>query len=275
MTDRGVLPNYAFPEEGVTLQSIVYWRPNKDGVAVTRQPQITEYIRPASSALSEFAPTATFYAEGRKSEIDQVDLTLEGIQPWRFCDMCTHMEIEAQVPAGQTNCPSCGSVMWQDNGRIGRMVPLRTVISVTEASHTIIDDKDDRETGVFDRSIFPSYERNAVRAAFALDAKISTVPFGYEYVAHARFRDLNFGHRTDMAVGQEIAGNVRQARAFVVCEGCGKAQDPWAATGNHTARCPQSSETDRTVYERKILSISNLPVGSTPCRPSRDWDREW
>ena len=54
LTDKGCLPNYAFPEEGVKLTSILARRdttqPDDDGLLYL------EYSRPASSALSEFAP---------------------------------------------------------------------------------------------------------------------------------------------------------------------------------------------------------------------------
>lgn len=36
---------------------------------------VYEYNRSASSALSEFAPSNSFYVDGRKLTIDQVDLT--------------------------------------------------------------------------------------------------------------------------------------------------------------------------------------------------------
>ena len=70
LTDEGVLPNYAFPEPGVKLESVVSER--LDGGQ--RAYEAREYVRPASSAIRELAPFNTFYAEGRKVRIDEVDI---------------------------------------------------------------------------------------------------------------------------------------------------------------------------------------------------------
>ena len=60
-TDEGLLPNYAFPEEGTTLRSVIYRklstpRQNKDGSTTSFDSRTFEYIRPAHAALSELAP---------------------------------------------------------------------------------------------------------------------------------------------------------------------------------------------------------------------------
>ena len=67
LTDKGMLPNYAFPEEGVSLTSLLS-RQDSQGDEDDRLFSI-EYKRPASSALSEFALGQVFYAEGRQVEI--------------------------------------------------------------------------------------------------------------------------------------------------------------------------------------------------------------
>src|SRR5690606_32833661 len=72
LTDKGVLPNYAFPEEGVKLTSILSRRNDsardEDGLLYL------EYSRPASSALSEFAPGQFFYANGRQVQIERIEI---------------------------------------------------------------------------------------------------------------------------------------------------------------------------------------------------------
>ena len=67
LSDEGLLPNYAFPEAGVVLKSIIYRKreaPDKDGSSYDNW--VYEYERPGSSAISELAPENYFYAEGRK-----------------------------------------------------------------------------------------------------------------------------------------------------------------------------------------------------------------
>jgi len=77
-TDEGLLPNYAFPEEGATLQSVIYRRSNKDEAAEGAKAEYTttlfEYTRPARAALSELAPESKFYANNRKVEIERVEM---------------------------------------------------------------------------------------------------------------------------------------------------------------------------------------------------------
>lgn len=254
LTDHGVLPNYAFPEEGVTLQSVIYWRAGSDGSAGGRPPQVHEYPRPAASALSELAPNAEFYAQGRRARVDQIDLTDGDIQEYRICDTCTHMELAANVPPNQAACPKCGSQMWGDVGRKRKLVELRTVIATTEASRSAIEDRDDRRIARYDREILPDYPDTAVSQAFALDRMPGSVPFGYEYITSCRFRDLNFGPLRDAAVGGEVAGSQRFSSAFPVCSECGKLQEPRQPgdPGTHTARCRFVAEIDPDKYEEDV-----------------------
>jgi DEAD/DEAH box helicase domain-containing protein len=77
------------------LKSVIYSVNNK-----TQDPEkkyetrYYKYQRPASSAIAELAPANSFYAEGRRVQIDQVNLDLSKADAWRFCQSCTYMEIE-------------------------------------------------------------------------------------------------------------------------------------------------------------------------------------
>ncbi|MGD7785888.1 helicase-related protein, partial [Escherichia coli] len=71
LTDEGLLPNYAFPEAGITLRSVL-WRRKEGGEAREYQNTTFEYERPASTALAELAPLNNFYAGGHKVEIEQI-----------------------------------------------------------------------------------------------------------------------------------------------------------------------------------------------------------
>lgn len=118
LTDRRILPNYAFPEQGVTLRSILaISRCAHHSLSVRRRNRagegavVTDYVRSASSALTEFAPSSSFYAEGRKLKINQVDLSASPIDHWRICPDCTHIAVavgemtDTLVPPV---APSCG-----------------------------------------------------------------------------------------------------------------------------------------------------------------------
>ena len=72
LTDAGLIPNYAFPEAGIELKSVLWRKRGADEQghgAYVALPAI-KYERPANSALSEFAPENRFYANQRRVEID-------------------------------------------------------------------------------------------------------------------------------------------------------------------------------------------------------------
>ena len=71
---------------------------------------VYEYSRSASSAISEFAPNNSFYVDGRKLTIDQVDLTTAQAAKWRLCPSCSHAQIE-EAGKHTAACPRCGSRM--------------------------------------------------------------------------------------------------------------------------------------------------------------------
>ncbi|MCD7854168.1 MAG: hypothetical protein LUG66_00940 [Clostridiales bacterium] len=79
LSDEGLIPNYAFLEAGITLRAVLYRKEDEQTASVSgkRKYETTslEYSRSASSAISEFAPNNSFYVDGRKLIIDQVDLT--------------------------------------------------------------------------------------------------------------------------------------------------------------------------------------------------------
>ncbi|MCB1091039.1 MAG: hypothetical protein KDL87_05890, partial [Verrucomicrobiae bacterium] len=74
LTDEGLIPNYAFPEEGVTLRSIILRKPESDEDGGKLKKQEFEHVRPAEAAITELAPGNSFYVEGRKLTVDQVSI---------------------------------------------------------------------------------------------------------------------------------------------------------------------------------------------------------
>ena len=83
-------------------------------------------MRGASTAIRELAPFNTFYAEARKVVIDQVETggrSNSQIEEWRFCDVCSHMEREAEAQ-NKVTCPNCGSPGWADVGQKRSLLKL-------------------------------------------------------------------------------------------------------------------------------------------------------
>ncbi len=235
LTDEGFLPNYAFPEAAVRLRSVIWrrWKPAKQGVDRLKT-WVKEYVRSPATALSEFAPNAEFYADGRRVRIDQVDLSVSEVETWRFCDRCHHAE---RVDREDRNpvCPACGSSGWADEDQKRKMVRLRQVVAVSsDRESRIRDDRDERTPRYYKRHMLVDVRDEARRGAWVLEAD-ETI-FGFEYFDRLAFRDVNFGDLFGEAVASKVAGKEEKRPGFRICLRCGKVQ---AGSGErHTRWCP-------------------------------------
>ena len=246
-TDEGLLPNYAFPEAGIILRSII-WRKkqNVDGAGSYKSFNF-EYERPAARAIHELAPTNSFYAGGRKVTIDQIDMNLSTIEEWRFCNTCSHMERTA-LDSEKDNCPKCGSSLWKDEGRKRKMLRMRQVIATTRDDRSrVADDSDTREPEYFNKAMVVDVDENEVRKAFKIDCE--DMPFGFEFLSKAGFREINFGNKNHVGEMIIIAGKEIPKNGFSICVECGKVQgltrDP--NKGNaHALTCRYRSRDDST-----------------------------
>lgn len=235
LTDRGILPNYAFPEEGVKLTSLLSRRENdKDEDNLYS----VEYMRAASSALSEFALGQTFYANGRQVEISRLDMTSEDLTRWRFCPTCSHVE-NTTITDNHESCPQCGDEMWSDAGSLHDVVELKSVLAISSEDKASIRDNDQRTQLQFDRTMVPEYRNEDISAAWLSKDETAIAPFGYELISRCTFRDFNFGKRADGSVGPRIAGDKRASNPFKICKFCGTHQDYLKAEeqGEHPPSC--------------------------------------
>jgi DEAD/DEAH box helicase domain-containing protein len=146
LTDEGLLPNYAFPEAGVTLRSILWRKYRTEQQNGKKYETFTlSYERPGSLAIRELVPSGVFYAEGRKVKIDQIDLKLSEPADWRICRSCSYTTLNTTEIAQLKTCPRCGDSMWQDSGRIRRMLRLKQVMASTSDKNSRFgDDSDER-----------------------------------------------------------------------------------------------------------------------------------
>lgn len=237
LTDEGLIPNYAFPEQGVTLKSII-WRKNDGDKAYTRTPH--EYVRPASTALSELAPHNQFYAEGYQVKIERVDMNISKMERWRFCDNCEHAE---PIDKGDHHsaCPTCGSAQWADQGQLRNMLKLRQVFaSASEKKGRIRDDSDDRSPRFYTRQMLVSVETPSTDGWHITKKDL---PFGFEYIQRAVFRDINFGELNDVGKKVTIAGRESVRNGFELCTECGRVQPQGKnAAREHEPTCRGKSD---------------------------------
>jgi DEAD/DEAH box helicase domain-containing protein len=250
LTDEGFLPNYSFPEAGVTLKSVL-WRklPARSGAGSGGDGRRSEelpplsYERPANVAIRELVPDGQFYAQGRRVKVDQVDLNLNQPERWRFCPSCSYASRETDDDFGRKECPRCGSSGYADHGQVKEMARLRQVQATTEDSRSRFgDDSDERNPLFFHREllIVPDHSRREISLAIADEE----FPFGVEYLASTTFREINFGEQAVVGASHAIAGKALKVKGFELCRSCGKVQRGPAKASNHTWGCRYRDKPD-------------------------------
>jgi DEAD/DEAH box helicase domain-containing protein len=233
LTDAGLIPNYAFPEAGVELKSVLWRKKGSDDVgegAYVALPAI-KYERPASSAISEFAPENRFYANQRRVEVDQINMSLANLEDWRLCPACHHMELlgpqaeEHQHTDTHANCPRCGDAMWSNISQRRPLLRFKQAIANSDDTRVRIDDSaEDREPKFYTRQLLVDVDPADVRHAWRI--RTDSLPFGFEFITRANFRDINFGELGKAGENFKVADKESQRPGFKLCRHCGKVQLP-------------------------------------------------
>ncbi|HVS12136.1 MAG TPA: DEAD/DEAH box helicase [Planctomycetota bacterium] len=281
LTDAGVLPNYAFPEHGVTLQAVLS---EKDGKGGSRY-ETVEYVRPASSAIRELAPFNTFYAEGRSVRVDEIDIGSQAqplLEHWRLCASCNHAEREldaggsgASAAGGGADtggaaaevadrCPRCGHPGWPDAGQRRVMVPFRRARALTTrleaASRGVKEQRDQARYRLLDLIDVAQENWGGARV-------IASLPFGYELLKDLDLREVNFGEQSHLNVKSlEVAGQTLAEDGFEVCLDCGRVQERASSKRafRHAAYCrarkESSPERTRRVFLYRALRSEALRI---------------
>jgi len=249
-TDEGLLPNYAFPEAGVLLRSIIYRSkktPDEHGKYDTR---VFEYQRPAATAIHELAPANTFYAEGRKVTIDRVNIEMSEPEEWRFCDACSYAVREIQN-THKASCPKCGSPLWADDGQRRRMLRLTQVEATTSDWKSRVDDaSDSREPQFYCKHMLVDVDPEHIDKAFRIDS--DDVPFGFEFLSRADFREVNFGEQS-IGEGLMVSGQSVPAQGFKICSSCGRV-DSGKGEFKHALTCKYYGKaTDKPLLDALYL----------------------
>lgn len=227
LTDAGLIPNYAFPEAGVELKSI-FWRRRTDGEHgegkyITLPAE--RYERPASSALSEFAPENRFYANRRRVEIDQVNMQLAKVERWRLCPSCHHAECIELTADANPACPRCGDGLWANVSQLRNLLRFRQAMANANDARSRIDDStDDREPRFFIRQMLVDFAPDDIEIAWKLESEQLT--FGFEFIRSATFRDINFGERGRAGDSFKVADLESARPGFRLCRHCGMVQKP-------------------------------------------------
>jgi DEAD/DEAH box helicase domain-containing protein len=246
-TDEGLLPNYSFPEAGVTLRSIILKKKTKADEHGKYKTTIYEYERPAATAISELAPANRFYAEGRMVTVDQIDMALSTVEEWQFCNECSHHELV--LTGGDTQCcPQCHSPLWKDEAQKRQMVRLRQVVATTyDRDSRIEDDSDVREPEFYNKQLLVDFDPKFITSAYQLDKP--DFPFGFEFLRKVAFREINFGQKQANVEEINIAGKPMPKIGFVLCRECGKVHNV-REKFEHAISCRyRNSKTEKTIQD--------------------------
>ncbi|CAM5788433.1 DEAD/DEAH box helicase [Ottowia pentelensis] len=251
LTDAGLIPNYAFPEAGIQLKSVLWRKRASDDVPgqgdyVTLATQ--KYERPAHSALSEFAPENRFYANQRRVEVDQINMNLAQTEEWRFCPSCHHMQNLAKAPDVHATCPRCGDGMWADAGQRQTLLRFRQAIANSNDTEVRIDDSsEDREPKYYVRQLMADFDPSNIREAWQLP--LGGAAFGFEFISRVTFRDVNFGELAKTGEVFKVADKEAQRPGFRLCRHCGMVQKPprrnaEAGEQTHSFDCSKRGSSD-------------------------------
>lgn len=226
LADEGLIPNYAFPEAGVELKSIL-WRKkasdDRNGNNYIALPAL-KYERPASSALSEFAPENKFYANQRRVEIDQINMKLSEPESWRLCSCCQYAENLETSGDDKQVCPKCGDSMWRNITQKRVLLKFKQAIANSDDTKVRIDDtSEEREPVFYERQFLTSFDMQHVKHAWRMN--VDVMSFGFEFISKVQFRDINFGELGGNGEVFRIADKEASRPGFKICKDCGKVQN--------------------------------------------------
>ena len=214
----GLLPNYNLLDDSTTLDVHLWWTANEDQSPEPQALDLT-YERSSSTALTELAPGAFFYASGKRVEVDAIDVGPPSQPLWsrtRLCPSCGWGTTNADAPL--IACPRCHSPAVTDSGSVHKVLPLQKVSAVHRLDDVLVDEDADDRT----RTFFTKVTGVDIDAANIVDAwKLKGKVFGAEYARSAVIRSLNVGLGDTPGSETTIAGETVSAAGFTTCSHCG------------------------------------------------------
>lgn len=222
LTNVGLLPNYAFPETGVTLNG---WIKSNKAKASENTPSDKhfEIVRSSRSAIREFAPDNVFYSQGFRfnvSGLNTFDWKDAGtLQVKRFCSNCDHFADKAITT--ELHCPKCGDASWASVKNQHVFLKLNSVKSVNFRDKSTLDDSsDERNSELYRISRHLAFDVKSFQGAWGM----KEIPFGIEYVKNVDLFETNLGLRSSVNANK-ITINKHDdvpCHGFVTCRYCGK-----------------------------------------------------
>ena len=248
MINEGLLPNYAFPETGVTLKAQISRR--RDDDPKTYDIKSLEVVRPARSALRELVPDNLFYTQGYKLLVSGVNVVnwRDEVIDFRFCSNCDH--ISPDIPPVSDRCPKCGSETWKTPRNTHKVIRLKTVNSFSDEKHAKLDDSaEERERKISIITQHFEFDPDSMQGSYVMQK----IPFGIEYVKDVSVFEINTGlHESRIPQNNNITLNTIEIPkpGFIICRNCGKVttsvyndrHEPISAESYHFGFCKNKSK---------------------------------
>lgn len=218
MTNQGLLPNYAFPETGVTFTANVFYRrPLGDEYENTADPESIELVRPASQGIRELAPGNVFYTHKLCIPIGGLAISDEDKKLVRFCSKCDAIAIEGNDEFNNTVCPKCKDESWRVNTH--EMLRFTEATSYVEKGNSAITDNDERDKKIYHTMKHFQFVHNGPVTSYGIEK----IGFGIEFCKDVTLMEVNYGNRDQRSETIEVNGNNHiSTLGFVTCRHCGK-----------------------------------------------------
>ena len=128
------------------------------------------------------------------------------------------------------------------------LLRLRLVHAVADARASRIDDqKDDREHLFYTRNLVADFDPVAVERAYAV--RNADAAFGFEYIASATFREVNFGRMGQPTQSVRVAGMQLPREGFRICRRCGMVNPRTGSKLEHMPSCPARHQGQKAIVD--------------------------
>ena len=231
LAEQGLLPNYAFPEKGVTLTGeILDFSERANGKNLSSETfTVTE---PAENALTALAPDNTFYFNHHRMTVLGIDPAAfisdskkKVFTPYRYCNVCA-----ALAPAGTPEfdgktCPKCGDPNWENNRHLFMNMPDMVSEMLREDASLLGRNREEREQEHYIVKSHFDFDYSGPRLSFSLPE----TGFGAEFFGRITLRMANYGNAREITDDPDavVDGEKVPRMGFVVCTSCGKATSLW------------------------------------------------
>ncbi len=221
MTNNGLLPNYAFPETGVSLKASVYIHPaDKDDTTKKTEIKEIELQRPASSGIKELAPKNYFYSQKYRLLVSGINNTDwdETLKVMRYCPECDCIAESTDPKFMESSCPKCGSLKW--GGATHKYLRFTEARCITQKQDAALDDSDDdRESEKYHVMKHFMFRDEANSKAYGL----KNIGFGIQFCRDTEITEANYGLTSQIGNPTEVNKHRVPGLGYVVCRHCGKA----------------------------------------------------